>query len=87
MDGSGALATMPPKNAKGRGEKGKRPVGRPPEVEQIRSLVSLKGTDELEKWVDELVDFDNRGTRTLLMRVALKEYGQKIGFPKPMPAR
>lgn len=50
-----------------------------------RSLASLKGTVELEEWVDGLVDHARQGTRVLLVRNALREFAESKGFREPMP--
>lgn len=53
----------------------------------LRSLVSMKGTDEFEVWLDELVSHARQGTRTLLLKNALAEYAESHGFKKPQPRR
>lgn len=73
----GATA-MPPKRKAG---------GRPPEPEPIRSLISLKGTPTFEAWLDGLVDHSHLGTRTLLLRNALREFAEKHGYAEAMPKR
>jgi hypothetical protein len=56
-------------------------------VRPMHSIVSLKGTDDFEVWLDELVDHARQGTRTLLLRNSLAEYAENHGFKKPQPKR
>jgi hypothetical protein len=79
MHADGALAIMPPK-------KRKAAVGRPKSPEPMHSILSLKGTPEMEAWLDELVEATDLGTRTLLLRHALKMYAESRGF-RPIPKR
>ncbi len=68
-------------------KKKKSAGGRPPEPEPIRSLVSLKGTAALEKWLDDLVEHSRQGTRTLLIKNALRKWAETEGFKPPQPKR
>jgi hypothetical protein len=79
MTGPGAAVTMPPKK--------KAKVGRPKTEEPLRSLLSLKGSERFEVWLDALVDHAHQGTRSLLVRNALREFAEKSGFSDPMPKR
>jgi hypothetical protein len=79
MDPSGAVAEMP--------KQPKRGKGRPREPKPMKSLVSLKGTEDFEEWLDELVDHAHQGTRSLLMKNAIREYAERHDFKKPMPKR
>jgi hypothetical protein len=74
----GALATMAPK---------KKSVGRPKAKSPMRSIVSLKGTDELEKWLDLLTEHSESGTRTNTLRRALKAFATQEAFDKPIPKK
>jgi hypothetical protein len=80
MSEAGASAIMA---AKKRASK----PGRPAMVRPMHSIVSLKGTDDFEVWLDELVDHARQGTRTLLLRNSLAEYAENHGFKKPQPKR
>lgn len=80
MSHAGATATMPEKKSKPK-------AGRPPEPEPLRSLISLKGTDEFERWVDGLVDHAHQGTRTLLLKNALREFAENHKYGKAQPKR
>jgi hypothetical protein len=62
-------------------------VGRPAEPKPLKSLVSMKGTDDFEAWLDDLVDHARQGTRTLLLKNALAEYAENHGFKRPQPKR
>lgn len=73
------VTTMPPKK--------KKPPGRPPAPEPIRSLTAVKGTPSFEAWLDKLVDHSHQGTRALLIRNALRVFAEKEGFTDPMPKR
>jgi hypothetical protein len=55
--------------------------------EPMRSLIALKGTDEFEVWLDGLVERTRFGTRSLLMKNAIREYAERHDFKKPMPKR
>jgi wyosine [tRNA(Phe)-imidazoG37] synthetase (radical SAM superfamily) len=72
----GARVAMPTKKA-----------GRPAEPEPMKSLVSLKGTPTFEAWLDELVEHSHQGTRSLLLRNALRVFAEREGFGKPQPKR
>lgn len=86
MEDFGVAATMAePKKIKK--ASGKKPIGRPKADTPLRSIVSLKGSDELEGWLDGLVDHAHQGTRSLLLKNALREYGENHGYPKPLPKR
>ncbi len=80
MDVGGAMVTMPAKKKKG-------PGGRPPANEPLRSLISLKGTSAFETWVDGLVEHAHQGTRTLLLRNALREFAVNHGYKEQQPKR
>jgi len=79
MPSYGALLDMPPKKAKG--------AGRPKAAKPLRSLISLKGTEDFELWVDGLVEHAHLGTRTLLLRNALREFASLVKYSDPMPKR
>lgn len=53
----------------------------------LRSIVALKGTDDLDGWLDGLVDHTRLGTRTQLVRNALRALAESVGFTDPMPKR
>lgn len=79
MNPSGTTATMArPK---------KKKVGRPPEREPLRSLLSIKGSDAFEAWIDGLVDHAHQGTRSLLIRNALRVFAEQSGYEPPQPKR
>jgi hypothetical protein len=80
----GDLATMAKKRQT---KKGKGPGGRPPEPEPLRSLLSLKGTASFETWLDALVEHAHQGTRTLLLKNALRVFAESQGFKDLMPKR
>jgi hypothetical protein len=79
MDPS-AVSTMARPKAKGAG-------GRPPAPEPLRSLMSVKGSAAFEAWLDGLVDHAHQGTRTLLLKNALREFAETHGYKKPQPKR
>jgi hypothetical protein len=81
MGPPGAVIEMPPKKAR------KSAGGRPPEPEPVRSLISLKGTPSFEAWLDGLVDHAHQGTRTLLLKNALRVFAQANGYLDPQPKR
>lgn len=79
MDESGALALMPPK---------KKPTrGRPKAESPLRSIVSLKGSDELEAWLDKLTELSESGTRSQTLRRALRAFADEQGLTDPIPKR
>lgn len=78
MENATAIATMAKRKSVG---------GRPPEPEPLRGLISLKGTEALEAWIDGLVDHTHQGTRALLVKNALREYAERHGYEKPQPRR
>jgi hypothetical protein len=51
------------------------------------SLVSLRGTEAFETWLDELVEHTHQGNRTLLLKNALREFAEFQGFKDLMPKR
>jgi hypothetical protein len=53
----------------------------------LYSLVSLKGSEDIEKWLDALVEHTHLGTRSLLIRNALRVYAESVKFIEPMPKR
>ncbi len=77
MDAIGA-PTMPPK---------KKRVGRPKAPQPLRSLISLKGTEDLEAWIEGLVKKARVGTRAQALRNALEAYAADCGYDAPMPER
>jgi hypothetical protein len=83
MDDRGALATMPPKQPKKRKAAG----GRPKAPEPLQSLISLKGTTAFASWIDGLVDHAHLGTRTLLLKNALRVFAEQQKYEEPMPKR
>jgi hypothetical protein len=80
MSEFGAAAVMPPKKQPSK-------PGRPAEPKPLRSLVSLKGTADFEEWLDRLVDHSHQGTRTLLLKNALRVFAQHEDFKEPQPKR
>jgi hypothetical protein len=52
-----------------------------------QSLISLKGTVSYEKWIDGLVDHAHQGTRTLLLKNALREFAENHGYKVVVPKR
>ena len=68
-------------------KKKKSAGGRPAEPEPIRSLISLKGTTAFEKWLDGLVEHSRQGTRTLLLKNALRKWAETEGYKPPQPRR
>jgi hypothetical protein len=73
---------MPPKKKAKRG----RPKSATP-VTPLHSIVSLKGSDELEAWLDELTAFSESGTRSQTLRRALRAFAEEQEFGKPIPPR
>lgn len=67
--------------------KGKSAAGRKPEPDPLRSLMSVKGTAAYEAWLDGLVDHAHQGTRTLLIKNALREFAERHGYGKVPPKR
>lgn|GEM_PF-4969557 len=82
FDSSGAIATMPPKK-----DDKKARVGRPKTDKPLHSIVSLKGTDELEAWLDGLTETSDSGTRAQTLRRALKAFAAEQGYEPPMPKK
>lgn len=78
MKSRGVIATMSKRKSAG---------GRPSEPEPLRGLISLKGTMAFEAWIDGLVDHTHQGTRTLLLKNALREYAERHGYKEPQPRR
>lgn len=78
MENATATATMAKRRSVG---------GRPPEPEPLRGLISLKGTNAMEEWIDNLVDRTRQGTRTLLLKNALRAFAEQHGIDDPMPRR
>jgi hypothetical protein len=69
------------------GKKPKPKAGRPPEPIPLKSLISLKGSVDFEAWVDGLVEHAHQGTRTLLLKNALREFAENHKYDKPQPKR
>ena len=65
----------------------KSPVGRPKAEIPIHSIVSLKGSADLETWLDELAEVSESGTRAHTLRRALKAFAESQGLKTPMPKR
>lgn len=65
----------------------KNPVGRPKAASPMRSIVSLKGSEELELWLDRLTEHSESGTRTNALRRGLKALAEKVNFEEAMPKR
>lgn len=85
MELSGALA-MAPKPPKGKGKSKGR--GRPKATSPLHSIVSLKGSDELEAWLERLTEKSESGTRTNTLRRALKLFAEAQGMhDDPIPRR
>lgn len=78
MTPSGATATMATK---------KRPRGRPKAAKPMKSIVSLKGTEELAVWLDGLTLHSESGTQTNTLRRALKAFAKGQGYEREMPER
>lgn len=76
----GATIEMPPKKRSAR-------MGRPKAPEPIYSLAALRGTRTFEVWLDKLVEHSRFGTRTLLIKNALKEFAENHDFKEPSPKR
>lgn len=81
---SDASAASPPAMAKKKGAA--KPKGRPRSGMPLKSLLSLKASDDYEAWLDELVEHARLGTRSLLVRNAVREFAEKHGF-RPPPRR
>jgi hypothetical protein len=64
----------------------KKKPGRPKAAEALKSIASLKGTEDFEQWIDELVNLTGSRTRVTVIWQALKEYGASKGH-RPMPSR
>ena len=75
----GLLNVAKPKASKGR--------GRPKASKPLKSIVSLKGTDELEVWLDGLTEHVDAGTKAHALRRALRALAESAAYPKPMPKR
>ncbi len=66
----------------------KKPVkGRPKAEEKAHSIAMLKGSDELEEWLDGLVLHANLRTRSLTLWHGLNALADRLGYDKPMPKR
>lgn len=78
----GATLNMPKPKMKSKG-RGRPSTG----VEPLRSIVSLKGSSDLEKWLDELTEAGKCATRSHAIRRALEEFALKVMPSKPMPKR
>jgi hypothetical protein len=79
VDHAGAVATM--------AKREKKSVGRPKAPSPMKSIVSLKGSDELAIWLDELTEASESGTRSNTLRRALKAFAAQEDFAKPIPKR
>jgi hypothetical protein len=75
----GAMATMPQKPKKGR--------GRPKVQSALRSIVSLKASDDFEKWLDGLVKASESGTRANAIKRALRAFAEEQEYDDPIPER
>jgi len=53
----------------------------------IRGLGLLKGSEELELWLDRLTEHSESGTRTNALRRGLKALAEKVNFEEPQPKR
>ena len=68
--------------------KKKAPRGRPKlGVEPLRSIVSLKGSEELEAWLDRLTRHSESGTRSQTLRRALRAFAEEQKFNESIPPR
>lgn len=86
MENFGAVATMArPKTPKR--PDAKKTIGRPKADTPMKSIVSLKGSEDLEVWLDELTEHTESGTRTNALRRALKAFAERESFEKPIPKR
>jgi hypothetical protein len=65
----------------------KKPVGRPKAEKPLRSIISLKGTEDLEGWLDRLTEHSESGTRSNTLRRGLKALAEKVAFEEAMPRR
>jgi hypothetical protein len=65
----------------------KKKAGRPREPKPLKSLLALRGTEDLEAWIDEFVDFVGDANRANLVRNAMRCYAEREGFAKPLPKR
>lgn len=80
MGDLGATIEMPPKKRASK-------MGRPKAPEPVYSLAAIKGTRAFEAWLDKLVEHSRFGTRTLLIKNALKEFAENHDFEEPSPKR
>lgn len=76
----GVITAMPPEKAPKRG----RPKSVP---SPLRSIVSLKGSEELEGWLDRLTEASSSATRSHTIRRALKVFADSVGFTEEVPKR
>ncbi len=81
FESDGGLAVM------ARAKASKPKIGRPKSTEPARSIMSVKGSDAMERWVDGLVDHAHQGTRALLVRNALRVFAESVGYEPPIPKR
>lgn len=65
----------------------KRRAGRPATDRPLKSLLSIKGSDEFEVWLDDLVEATHLGSRTQLIRNALRVYADQVGNMPKQPRR
>ena len=69
--------------AKKRATKAKSPE---PEPGPRRTVLTIKGTDEWRRWLEELSDFLRTPTSTIVDH-ALVRYAKEMGFTKEAPKR
>jgi hypothetical protein len=56
-------------------------------VSRSRIIASLKGSDECEAWLDNLVRATESGTRSNAVLRALRVFARSQGFKEPLPSR
>jgi hypothetical protein len=62
------------------------PLPNPDDRERKPLAVQVRGSGAWKQWVDELSEFDERSIATLIER-ALREYAERVKFPKVPPKR
>jgi hypothetical protein len=63
-----------------------KPEPEPQDRERKPMAIQIRGETKWKTWVDELSTFDERPVAMIIER-ALREYAEKIGFPKSPPKR
>jgi len=75
------MSQKKPAKAKGSGR------GRPKAAKPLKSLLSIKGTDDFEAWIDGLAEHCHLGTRSLAIRNSLRVFAEQQGYDKELPKR